>query len=181
MVVVEGAILTSNSVVEFATMLAIGIVLSIFGIGFLCWLMFNLAVYALPFFAGMTAGLAAYHSGAGLVGGLIVGFTAAAITLVVGQAIFATFATFASPVLRGLIALLFAAPAAVAGYHATLALARIGVPAEDWREVFAILGAIAIGAAAVVRVAGMAYPSGVRRVSVTMSDQSQMATTPRIS
>ena len=178
MVVVEGAILTSNSVVEFATMLAIGIVLSLFGIGFLCWLMFNLAVYALPFFAGMTAGLAAYHSGAGLVGGLIVGFTAGAITLVVGQAIFAT---FASPVLRGLIALLFAAPAAVAGYHATLALARIGVPAEGWREVFAIVGAIAISATAVVRVAGMAYPPGVRRVSVAMSDQSQMATTPRIS
>ena len=178
MVVVEGAILTSNSVVEFATMLAIGIVLSIFGIGFLCWLMFNLAVYALPFFAGMTAGLAAYHSGAGVVGGLIVGLTAGAITLVVGQAIFAT---FASPVLRGLIALLFAVPAVVAGYHATLALARIGVPAEGWREVFAIVGAIAIGATAVVRVAGMAYPSGVSRGSVTISDQSQMATTPSAS
>ena len=101
----EGAFDESNSVVEFATMLAISIVLSLFGIGFLCWLMFNLAVYALPFFAGMTAGLAAYHSGAGLVGGLIVGFTAGAITLVIGQAIFAT---FASPVLRkrGVAALL---------------------------------------------------------------------------
>ena len=83
--------------------------------------------------------------------------------------------------LRGLIALLFAAPAAVAGYHATLALARIGVPAEGWREVFAIAGTIAIGTTAVVRVAGMAYPSGVRRVSVAMSDQSQMATTPSAS
>jgi hypothetical protein len=89
------------------------------------------------------------------VGGLIVGFTAGAITLVVGQAI------FASPVLRGLIALIFATPAAVAGYHATLALARIGVPAGGWREVFAIVGAIAIGGTAVVRVAGMAYPSAV--------------------
>jgi MFS family permease len=176
-VVVEGAINSSNSVVEFATMLAIGIVLSIFGIGFLCWLMFNLAVYALPFFAGMTAGLAAYHSGAGILGGLIVGFTAGAITLVVGQAIFAT---FASPVLRGLIALLFAAPAVVAGYHATLALARIGVPAEGWREAFAIVGAIAIGANAVVRVAAMVFPSDVSRGSVTMSGQSQMAPTPRI-
>ncbi|PPQ34420.1 hypothetical protein CCS01_11020 [Rhodopila globiformis] len=159
-------------------MLVIGIVLSIFGIGFLCWLMFNLAVYALPFFAGMTAGLAAYHSGAGVVGGLIVGFTAGAITLVVGQAIFAI---FASPMLRGLIALVFAAPAAIAGYHATLALGRIGVPAEGWREVFAIVGAISIGATAVVRVAGMAYPSSVSRASVAMSDQPQMATTPRIS
>ena len=124
-------------------MLVVGILLSISGIGFLCWLMFNLAVYALPFFAGMTAGLAAYHSGAGVLGGLLVGFLAGAITLVIGQAVFAA---FASPLARGLVALVFAAPASVAGYHATLALARIGVPAEGWREAFAVVGAIAVGA-----------------------------------
>jgi len=49
-------------------MLVIGILLGIVGIGFLCGLIFNLAVYALPFFAGMTAGLAAYDDGAGVVG-----------------------------------------------------------------------------------------------------------------
>ena len=43
-------------------MLIIGIILSVFGIGFFCWLLFTLAVYALPFFAGLTAGLAAFHS-----------------------------------------------------------------------------------------------------------------------
>jgi hypothetical protein len=32
-------------------MIIIGIVLSIVGLGFLCWLLFTLAVYALPFFA----------------------------------------------------------------------------------------------------------------------------------
>jgi hypothetical protein len=94
-----------------ATMLVISIILSAFGIGLLCWLMFNLAVHALPFFAGMTAALAAYQSGAGVADGLIVGFAAGAVTLVVGQAIFAT---FASPLARGLIALVFAAPASVA-------------------------------------------------------------------
>ena len=36
-------------------MLVIGLVLSVVGIGFLCWLLFTLAVYALPFFAGLTA------------------------------------------------------------------------------------------------------------------------------
>ena len=143
-------------------MLVIGVILSVFGIGFLCWLMFNLAVCALPVFVGMTAGSAAYHSGAGVAGGLIVGLAAGAITLVVGQAIFATFAT---PLLRGLIALVFAAPASVAGYHVILALARIGVPAEGWREAFAVVGAIAIGTTAVVRIAAMAHPSGTRRLS----------------
>ena len=176
-VVVEGATHSSNLVVECATMLVIGIILSIFGIGFLCWLMFNLAVYALPFFAGMTAGLAAYHNGAGVLG-LLVGFAAGAITLVIGRAIFAA---FASPLVRGLVALVFAAPASVAGYHATLALARIGVPAEGWQEAFAFVGAIAVGATAVVRIAAMAYPSGTRRGSVTTPTQPRVATTARTS
>jgi hypothetical protein len=44
-------------------MLIIGIVLSFVGLGFLCWLLFVLAVYAPPFFAGVTAALVAYHSG----------------------------------------------------------------------------------------------------------------------
>ncbi|WP_240319088.1 hypothetical protein [Acidibrevibacterium fodinaquatile] len=165
MVVVEGAIHASNSVAELATMLAIGIVLGMFGIGSLCWLMFTLAVYALPFFAGMSAGLAAYHSGAGVIGALVVGVAAGAVTLIAGQFIFAT---VTSPLLRGLIALLFAAPATVAGYHATLALARLGVPAEGWREVFAVIGAIAVGATANVRIAAMATPSGVREISVSL-------------
>ena len=163
--VVEGAIHASNSVVEFAIMLAIGIVLGIFGIGSLCWLMFTLAVYALPFFAGMSAGLAAYHSGAGVIGALVVAVAAGAVTLIAGQFIFAT---VTSPLLRGLIALLFAAPATVAGYHATLALARLGVPAEGWREVFAVIGAIAVGATAIVRIAAMATPSGGREISVSL-------------
>lgn len=40
-------------------MIVIGSILSVFSIGFFCWLLFALAIYALPFFAGMTAGLAA--------------------------------------------------------------------------------------------------------------------------
>ena len=51
-------------------MIIIGIVLSVFGLGFFCWLLFTLAVYALPFLAGLTAGHAAFHSGAGVIGAL---------------------------------------------------------------------------------------------------------------
>ena len=32
-------------------MLALGIVLNIVGLGFFCWVLFTLAIYALPFFA----------------------------------------------------------------------------------------------------------------------------------
>jgi hypothetical protein len=75
MVVVEGATVRPLSR-ECTTMIVIGLVLNVFGMGFLCSLLFTLAVYALPIFAGMTVGLAAYHSGAGVIGALIVGFAA---------------------------------------------------------------------------------------------------------
>ena len=98
----------------------------------------------------MTAGFAAYRSGAGEIGAILVGLTAGAFTLAAGQI---AIATLRSPFLRAAVALIFAAPAAVAGYHAALGLAQIGVPAEGWRQVFALLGAIAVGGTAWVRMA----------------------------
>lgn len=47
MVVVEGATVTFL-VTEATTMLVVGLILSVFGIGPFCWLIFALAVYALP-------------------------------------------------------------------------------------------------------------------------------------
>ena len=82
-------------------MIVIGLFVSASGVGFLCWLIFTLAVYALPFFAGIMVGLAVYHSGAGVVGAPVVGFAAGAVTLVVGR--FA-FVVLKLPALRGAIA-----------------------------------------------------------------------------
>jgi hypothetical protein len=129
-------------------MLIVGIIFSVFGIGFFCWLLFTLAVYALPFFAGLTAGFAAYHSGAGVIGAIIVGVLAGAATLAVGQV---AFAMVRAPVLRALIALIYAVPAAIAGYHAMLGLAQLGVPSAIWQEVFAIVGTAVIGGTAFAR------------------------------
>jgi hypothetical protein len=58
---------------ESITMIIIGIVLSFVGLGYVCWLIFALAAYALPLFAGLTAGLASYHSGSGLIAAIAVG------------------------------------------------------------------------------------------------------------
>ena len=129
-------------------MAVIGIVLSVFGLGFFCWLMFTLAVYALPFFAGLTAGLAAFQSGAGVVGAFTVGILAGAATLAIGQIAFATVRT---PLVRAVIGLLYAVPAGIAGYHATLGLAHVGIPSEGWRVGLAVLGAILIGGTAWAR------------------------------
>lgn len=147
-------------VVETTTMIVIGLILGIFGIGFFCWLLFTLAVYALPFFASVTAGLAAFHSGAGVIGAIVVGIVAGVATLGAGQV---AFAVTRSPLIRAAVALLFAAPAAVADYHATLALARIGVPSQGWREAFAIIGAILVGGTAWGRMTLLADPLGTGR------------------
>ena len=57
-------------------MLALGLLLNIVGIGLFCWLIFTLAVYALPFFVGLTAGMAGFHSGAGVLGAPLVAVVA---------------------------------------------------------------------------------------------------------
>jgi hypothetical protein len=152
-VVVEGA--TVQLCAETTTMIVIGIILSIVGIGFLCWLLFTLAVYALPFFAGLTVGLAAFHGGSGVLGAIFFAVIAGAVTLVTGQIAFAIART---PLTRSAIALLFAAPAGVAGYQATMGLAHIGVSSQGWCDAFAILGAILVGGTAWARMTHLASP-----------------------
>ncbi|WP_289297923.1 hypothetical protein [uncultured Reyranella sp.] len=93
-------------------MLATGIVLSIVGLGFFCWLLFTLAIYALPTFAGLAAGLAAFYSGAGGVGALPVGLLVGGTILTLGQFVFAATRTR----LRAIVGLVYAVPAAIAGY-----------------------------------------------------------------
>ena len=142
-------------------MIIVGLILSVFGIGFLCWLLFTLAVYALPFYAGLTAAFAVYHGGAGAFGAIVVGFLAGATTLIIGQM---AFASMPSPLLRGVIALIFAAPAAIASFAMTFGISRIGVPSLIWSDVFAVIGAISVGGTAFIRIAAMANgPPGAWR------------------
>ena len=136
-------------------MIVIGIVLTLVGLAYLCWLLFVLAVYALPLFAGVSAGLATYHSGSGPIAAIIVGAIISSITLIAGQI---TFTALRSPLIRTAIALLFALPAAVAGYHAALGLAHIGISAEGWRHAVAVTGAIVVAATAWARMALSARP-----------------------
>ena len=126
----------------------LGILLCLAGVVALCWLMFNLAVFALPFFAAVTAGMAAMHSGAGPFDAVAIGFIAGIGTLVLGQ--FAI-ALLPSMLLRGVIALVFAGPGAFAGYHATHGLAALILPSETWRQVFAVSGAVVVGLTALGR------------------------------
>ncbi|MEH2561595.1 hypothetical protein [Bradyrhizobium sp. AZCC 2289] len=126
-------------------MLIVGVLLNIVGLGIFCWAPFALATHALPFFIGMTVGIYSFQAGAGPFGAIVVGFVTAGFTLVVGQH---AFSVARSPIVRLAIGLLFAVPAARAGYDVTLAFAHLGIPSEWWRESFAVLGAIAVGGTA---------------------------------
>jgi hypothetical protein len=157
-VVVEGATVT-GFVTGTTAMLALGLILSFFDIGLFCWLIFTLAVYALPFFVGLTAGLAALHSGTGILGALPVGIVVGALTHNVGQVAFACVRPI---LLRGAISAAFAITAAIATHHAVLELSQIGVPSLFWREAFAWISAIVIGRKAWARMTVLAEPLPLR-------------------
>ena len=135
----------------FAPILVLG------AIGFFCWLLFTLAIYAPPFVAGVYAGIWAYHTGAGGLGGIVVGFVAAGATFVAGQLLLA-FAPWTW--LRLFVVFLYAAPSAVAGYSATHGIAQMVMPSPTWQMIFSVIGAIAVGVTALIRFTGMMVTPG---------------------
>ena len=120
-------------------MLAVGIVLIIVGLGFFCRLLFTLAICALPTFAGLTAGLAAFQSGAGIVGAVTVGLLMGRATLALGRF---GFAATRIPLNRAILGVLYGFPAAIAGYQVSFALAGLGMPTGGWQKSFAVGGAV---------------------------------------
>jgi hypothetical protein len=142
-------------------MLALGLVLNTLGVGLFCWAIFALAVYALPFFVGLSLGMAAFQGGAGVIGALLIGTAGGVLTLVLGRI---AVAIARSLTLRIAIATAFAAPAAVAGYHLVFALSQIGLPSLAWREALACLGAVCVGGTAWTRLTVFAETRPFERV-----------------
>jgi hypothetical protein len=159
LVVVDGApvrpILT-----EATTMIIFAILGSLAAIGVLCWLLFTLAVFALPAFIGVSAGIWAHQTGAGLVGAIVIGVAAAGIALGIGQLLLAIL----RPVwVKILVALAFVAPAAIAGFHATHGIVKHTMPSEAWQLVFSVVGAIAVAVTAFIRVTSLTPPGSTSR------------------
>jgi len=115
-----------------------------------CVLAFTLATYALPFMLGLAAARLAFATGAGIVGaglvGLVVGVTAFAVLA-------SLFSRLRSPVLRGIVMIVFVAPAAAAGYSLVHGLVRPVMPSEVWRQVFCLIGGASVGVSAWLRLA----------------------------
>ncbi len=89
----------------------------------------------------------AYHTGAGFIRAALVGFVAAFGVLVL------LFDTLRSPILRLIVALVFAALVAVAGYALVHGVTKESVPSEIWRQTFCIIGGGFVGVSALLRLA----------------------------
>lgn len=139
----------------FAPLLVLG------AIGFFCWLLFTLAVFALPTVAGIYAGIWAFHTGtgAGTSGAILIGLVAGGATFGIGQLllIFVPW-TWA----KLLIVTAYTAPAVVAGYSATHGITLALMSSPVWQAIFSVVGAIAVGITALLRISGMAAFTGHR-------------------
>lgn len=135
--------------------MVLGVVFSLLGIGMLVALMFNMAILALPLFVAVAAGRFAYDTGAGPLGAVAVGLVAGGAALGVGQAILVM---TRSTTVRLAVALAFTAPAAFAGYHLVFGLSHAGGAHGVWQQIFAAFGSVAIGVAALMRLATPIIP-----------------------
>lgn len=119
-------------------------------IAVLCVVAYTLAVHALPFMLGLTAAQFAYPTDSGLIGAGLVGLFAGGVAFGILALLFDT---LRSPILRLIVALIFAAPAAVAGYALVSGITREAVPSEVWRQIFCIVGGGFVGVSALMRLA----------------------------
>jgi hypothetical protein len=126
-------------------------------VALLCVLAYTLAIYALPFFVGLAAAQFAYQTGSGLVGAGLVGLFSAGVAFGILAVLFET---IRSPVIRLILALVFAAPAAVAGYALVYGITKEAVPSEIWRQIFCIVGGGFVGLSSLARLAaGVGQPA----------------------
>jgi hypothetical protein len=100
-------------------------------------LLFRLASYALPVYAGLACAFVLLGHDVGHLGAILGGLSAGIATLLIGQGLIAF---VRSPMLRAGIAFLFAIPAGIAGFQAAHALGSL---ATDNSMLLAILGSIA--------------------------------------
>ncbi|MTH66452.1 hypothetical protein [Paracoccus shanxieyensis] len=121
----------------------------------LCVLAYTLAVYALPFMLGVEVARWAYASGSGLIGAGLVGLVTGAVAY---GLLIVLFMAVRPPMLRLAVALVFAAPAAAAGYALVHGITREAMPSEVWRTIFCLIGGGVTGTSALMRLVATAAP-----------------------
>lgn len=114
------------------------------------WLMFNVATYALPFYAGLTTFFWLHNAGQGFVASIIFAIFAAGVTLGVGQV---AFHGSASTTVRTVFAALFTLPAAVAGFQLVRGFGSLLMNDGAGLMILSAIGGIVVGAIAWTRLA----------------------------
>jgi hypothetical protein len=118
--------------------------------GTLCVLAYRFAVHALPIVLSFQVAHIAYGTGSGLLGAGFLGLVAGAVAFGLLSAVFVS---VKSPIARVIIGLMFALPAAGAGYALMSAISASAVPSEVWRQISCVIGGVFVGAAAFTRLA----------------------------
>ncbi len=122
--------------------------LALIGAGYLVVLLFGAASYALPLIAAFSAGVAAAHAGASGTAALLLGIAIFMAVIAAGR--MATL--LPSRHAHTAVTLLFAVPAAIAGFQVAVALLRLGGVGGGSAAVASIM-ALTIGAVAAKRYA----------------------------
>jgi hypothetical protein len=135
-------------------MIAAVMLMSVALVVILCVVAYTLATYALPLMLGFAAARFAYHTGAGLIGASFIGLIAAVAVF----GLFAVlFAKLRSPILRLILAMIFAAPAALAGYALVHGVTHEAMRSAIWRQIFCFIGGALVGLSALMRLAGSSF------------------------
>lgn len=141
------------------------LLLTIFGLGAFCMLLFRCAVYALPVMVGLSTGYWAITSGAGIVGGVLVGLVFGGLVFGLGQA---ALATSRSSLLRLLVVGAFAAPAALMGYGMMLEIWQLTMSPSVWQHAFGAVAGLVVSVATVVRLLDEnPLPTGEKNVAIS--------------
>jgi hypothetical protein len=125
-------------------------------IGTLCILAYRLAVFALPVMFGFEIARVAYQAEVGLIEASVVGFIAGAVAYGLLSVVFVS---LRSPAARIGVGLIFALPAAAAGYALVSGINANAIPSEILRLLCCSLGGLLVGAAACAR---LSVPATVR-------------------
>jgi hypothetical protein len=128
--------------------MATSLIFGVLGLGVFLALVLRLATYALPTFAAMATGSWMYQTGAGAFAAIVAGIFVGAVTLFAGQI---ALGAIRSNFLRAIIALIFAVPAVVAGYHMASTLGQLGDCPKFLGQVFAVASAAITGIVATSR------------------------------
>ena len=115
----------------------IGFALIIVAIALCCALLFRLSIYALPILLAFSAASTTYRAGNGIIAALAAAALAAVATIAITQL---ALGLVKSDIARAVIGLIFALPAALAGYHAVHGIAAATMPTSGWQIAVSLIG-----------------------------------------